>query len=45
MKCVDGKLEGDYVMLYDEDLCNEELIYMFYLSYMYINKMVSDFDV
>ena len=43
-KRADGKSEGDYVTLYDEDPRNEESIYMFHPSYTYINKTVSDFD-
>lgn len=43
-KKADGKSEGDYVTLYDEDPRDSDSIYMFHPSYTYINKTVTDFD-
>lgn len=43
-KKVDGKSEGDYVALYDEDPRQQDSLYMFHPSYTYINKTVTDFD-
>ncbi|WP_407889919.1 nicotinate phosphoribosyltransferase [Levilactobacillus sp. N40-8-2] len=43
-KRADGKTEGDYVTLADEDPRNEETIFMFHPSFTYINKTVNDFN-
>ncbi|ANZ63087.1 nicotinate phosphoribosyltransferase [Secundilactobacillus paracollinoides] len=43
-KKADGKSEGDFVALWDEDPRNEDLLYMFHPNYTYINKTVTDFD-
>lgn len=43
-KKTDGKTEGDYVSLVDEDPQNEEALYMFHPSYTYISKTVTDFN-
>ena len=40
----DGKSEGDYIALWDEDPREEESLYMFHPHYVYINKNVTDFD-
>lgn len=40
----DGKSEGDYVTLSDEDPRKEKSIYMFHPNYTYINKTVENFD-
>lgn len=40
----DGKSEGDYVALWDEDPRDTDALYMFHPSYTYINKTVTDFD-
>ena len=40
----DGKSEGDYVTLHDEDPRKEDSIFMFHPQYTYINKTVSNFD-
>ncbi len=40
----DGKSEGDYITLSDEDPRKQSSIYMFHPAYTYINKTVSDFD-
>ncbi|MCX2456211.1 nicotinate phosphoribosyltransferase [Lacticaseibacillus nasuensis] len=39
-----GKSEGDYVALADEDVAAQPKVYMFHPNYPYINKMVKDFD-
>lgn len=39
----DGKSEGDYITLWDEDPRVEESLYMFHPNYTYINKTVTDF--
>lgn len=39
----DGKSEGDYVTLWDEDPREEEAIFMFHPVYTFINKTVRDF--
>ncbi|KRN01643.1 nicotinate phosphoribosyltransferase [Levilactobacillus senmaizukei DSM 21775 = NBRC 103853] len=43
-KKADGKSEGDYVTLIDEDPRTEESLFMFHPSYTYINKTVTDFN-
>ena len=43
-KNADGKSEGDYVTLRDEDPQKQPSIYMFHPNYTYINKTVSDFN-
>ncbi|MCV3326756.1 nicotinate phosphoribosyltransferase [Pediococcus ethanolidurans] len=43
-KNADGKSEGDYVTLWDEDPQKQPSIYMFHPNYTYINKTVSDFN-
>lgn len=43
-KKADGKSEGDFVALWDEDPRNEDSLYMFHPNYTYINKTVTDFD-
>lgn len=43
-KKADGKSEGDYVALYDEDPRETNALYMFHPSYTYINKTVTDFN-
>lgn len=40
----DGKSEGDYVTLADEDPRKEKSIFMFHPNYTYINKTVDNFD-
>lgn len=40
----DGKSEGDYVTLWDEDPREESEIFMFHPVYTYINKMVRNFE-
>lgn len=40
----DGKSEGDYVTLWDEDPREEKEIYMFHPVYPYINKTVKNFE-
>ncbi|KRL54236.1 nicotinate phosphoribosyltransferase [Lentilactobacillus parakefiri DSM 10551] len=40
----DGKSEGDYVTLADEDPRKEKSIFMFHPNYTYINKTVEKFD-
>ncbi|BAP84995.1 nicotinate phosphoribosyltransferase [Paucilactobacillus hokkaidonensis JCM 18461] len=40
----DGKTEGDYVSLWDEDPREQDSIYMFNPDYTYINKTVENFD-
>lgn len=40
----DGKSEGDYVSLWNEDPRKQDELYMFHPSYTYINKTVTDFD-
>lgn len=40
----DGKSEGDYVTLWDEDPREEEEIFMFHPVHTFINKTVTDFD-
>ncbi|USS87862.1 nicotinate phosphoribosyltransferase [Fructilactobacillus hinvesii] len=39
----DGKSEGDYVALANEDPRNEAELYMFHPQYTYINKTITDF--
>lgn len=39
-----GKSEGDYVALADEDVAGRHELYMFHPNYPYINKTVVDFD-
>ncbi|HAP6286128.1 nicotinate phosphoribosyltransferase [Enterococcus faecium] len=39
----DGKSEGDYVTLWDEDPREEEAIFMFHPVHTFINKTVGDF--
>lgn len=39
----DGKSEGDYVTLWDEDPREEEVIFMFHPVHTFINKTVRDF--
>ncbi|MGL9772208.1 nicotinate phosphoribosyltransferase [Enterococcus sp. DIV0996a] len=39
----DGKSEGDYVTLWDEDPRQEEEIFMFHPTHTFINKTVRDF--
>ncbi|HCI0918675.1 TPA: nicotinate phosphoribosyltransferase [Enterococcus faecium] len=41
----DGKSEGDYVTLWDEDPREEEAIFMFHPVHTFINKTVRDFTV
>ncbi|MEL1196027.1 nicotinate phosphoribosyltransferase, partial [Staphylococcus epidermidis] len=43
-KKVDGKSEGDYITLWDEDPLEQDSIYMFHPNYTYINKTVTDFN-
>ncbi|WP_122646448.1 nicotinate phosphoribosyltransferase [Enterococcus mediterraneensis] len=40
----DGKSEGDYITLWDEDPREESEIFMFHPVHTYINKTVRDFD-
>ncbi len=40
----DGKSEGDYITLADEDPRQEKSIFMFHPNYTYINKTVEKFD-
>lgn len=40
----DGKSEGDYVTLWDEDPRNQDSLYMFHPVHTYINKTVENFD-
>lgn len=40
----DGKSEGDYITLANEDPRDEKSIYMFHPNYTYINKTVENFD-
>ncbi|WP_353989388.1 nicotinate phosphoribosyltransferase [Pediococcus argentinicus] len=40
----DGKSEGDYITLFDEDPRKEDSLYMFHPNFTYINKIVSDFE-
>lgn len=40
----DGKSEGDYITLADEDPRKEESIFMFHPNYTYINKTVENFN-
>lgn len=40
----DGKTEGDYVSLWDEDPQSEDSLFMFNPDYTYINKTVQHFD-
>lgn len=39
-----GKSEGDYITLWDEDPREEEEIFMFHPTHTFINKTVSDFN-
>ena len=43
-KKADGKTEGDYITLIDEDPRREESIFMFNPNYTYINKTINDFN-
>ncbi|WP_412988765.1 nicotinate phosphoribosyltransferase [Pediococcus siamensis] len=43
-KNADGKSEGDYITLWEEDPRSQPSIYMFHPNYTYINKTVSDFN-
>ncbi len=43
-KKADGKSEGDYIALWDEDPRQADELYMFHPSYTYINKTVTAFD-
>ncbi|KPN79931.1 Nicotinate phosphoribosyltransferase [Apilactobacillus kunkeei] len=40
----DGKSEGDYITLEDENPKDEDSLYMFHPQYTYINKTLTDFD-
>ncbi|WP_203621549.1 nicotinate phosphoribosyltransferase [Apilactobacillus nanyangensis] len=40
----DGKSEGDYITLSDENPNDEDSLYMFHPQYTYINKTLTDFD-
>ncbi|MBW1606020.1 nicotinate phosphoribosyltransferase [Lactobacillus sp. Sy-1] len=40
----DGKSEGDYVALSDEDPRNQDSLYMFHPQFTYINKTLTDFE-
>ena len=40
----DGKSEGDYVTLWNEDPREEESIFMFHPVHTYISKTVTEFD-
>ncbi|MGY3765938.1 nicotinate phosphoribosyltransferase [Vagococcus vulneris] len=40
----DGKSEGDYVTLWEEDPRSEKELYMFHPVHTFINKTVTDFD-
>ncbi|MFL2028495.1 nicotinate phosphoribosyltransferase [Loigolactobacillus zhaoyuanensis] len=40
----DGKSEGDYVTIWDEDPLAEKALYMFHPNYTYINKTISNFN-
>lgn len=40
----DGKSEGDYITLWDEDPREKDSLYMFHPNYTYINKTVTDFE-
>ncbi|TMT00692.1 nicotinate phosphoribosyltransferase [Apilactobacillus kunkeei] len=40
----DGKSEGDYITLDDENPNDEDNLYMFHPQYTYINKTLTDFD-
>lgn len=41
---LDGKSEGDYVTVEDEELDTSQPLYMFHPTYTYINKTVEDFS-
>ena len=41
---VDGKTEGDYVALADEDPREETTLYLFHPQYTYINRTLKNFD-
>ncbi len=43
-KKTDGKSEGDYITIGDEDPRKEKSLYMFHPQYTYINKDVTDFN-
>ena len=43
-KKADGKSEGDYITVWDEDPRKEKALYMFHPQYTYINKNVTDFE-
>ena len=40
----DGKSEGDYVTLWDENPQEEKELFMFHPVHTFINKTVTDFD-
>ncbi|WP_285289034.1 nicotinate phosphoribosyltransferase [Apilactobacillus xinyiensis] len=40
----DGKSEGDYIALSDENPQNQDSIYMFHPQFTYINKTITDFE-
>ncbi|WP_220730210.1 nicotinate phosphoribosyltransferase [Apilactobacillus zhangqiuensis] len=40
----DGKSEGDYITLDDENPNDDDSLYMFHPQYTYINKTLTDFD-
>ena len=40
----DGKSEGDYVTLWDENPVEQDSLYMFHPVHTYINKTVTDFE-
>ncbi|AMB92513.1 nicotinate phosphoribosyltransferase [Aerococcus christensenii] len=40
----DGKSEGDYISLYEEEMDNSKELFMFHPTYTYINKTISDYD-
>jgi nicotinate phosphoribosyltransferase len=40
----DGKSEGDYVTLFEENPNDEKMLYMFHPQYTYINKSLSNFN-
>lgn len=45
ISCEKGKLEGDYIIFDGVDVVSMIEIKMFYLIYIYIKKMVCNFDV
>jgi nicotinate phosphoribosyltransferase len=40
----DGKSEGDYVTLFEENPNDKKMLYMFHPQYTYINKSLSNFN-